>query len=111
MENFNKDTNEKTTLENANELQTQTQTQNKVVKKVRKKPAAKKVISSSTVILNKIFSAKKEAFNFGELEISSDVKKHLEAFSKEDLVVVIEEALKSIKIEDVAKAYLEKKQK
>lgn len=92
MENFNKDTNEKTTLENANELQTQTQ--NKVVKKVRKKPVAKK-----------------EAFNFGELEISSDVKKHLEAFSKEDLVVVIEEALKSIKIEDVAKAYLEKKQK
>lgn len=68
-------TNEKTTLENANELQTQTQ--NKVVKKVRKKPVAKKVISSSTVILNKIFSAKKEAFNFGELEISSDVKKHL----------------------------------
>lgn len=58
MENFNKDTNEKTTLENANELQTQTQ--NKVVKKVRKKPVAKK-----------------EAFNFGELEISSDVKKHL----------------------------------
>ena len=75
MENFNKGTNEKTTLENANELQTQTQ--NKVVKKVRKKTVVKKVISSSTVILNKIFSAKKEAFNFGELEISSDVKKHL----------------------------------
>ena len=75
------------------------------VKRIRKKPAVKKISSDANSILEKLFNEKKVEFDFGVLEISNKTFESLSVFKKEDLAVVIEEALRSIDLESVASEY------
>ncbi len=75
------------------------------VKKTRRKPAAKKISSDANSILVKLFDEKKVEFDFGVLQISKKTFTSLSVFKKEDLAVVIEEALKAIDLESVVNEY------
>lgn len=65
----------------------------------------------TNAILNKIFGDKKSDFEFGTLQIKSDFANALNIFAKEDLAIVIEEALSLIDIEKLSKEYERKKEK
>ena len=85
------------------------------VKKVAKKRSTSRTSKSTSVdtndIISKIFGDKKSDYEFGTLQIKSDLVDSLNAFAKEDLAVVIEEALKLIDVERIAKEYEKKKEK
>ena len=78
------------------------------VKKVAKKRSAS---VDTNDIISKIFGDKKSDYEFGTLQIKSDLVDTLNVFAKEDLAVVIEEALKLIDVERIAKEYEKKKEK
>lgn len=65
----------------------------------------------TNTILNKIFGDKKSDFEFGTLQIKNDFSNALKTFAKEDLAIVIEEALSLIDIEKLSKEYDRKKEK
>ncbi len=91
--------------------ETNTLNETPVVKKTIRRAAPKVTNSKANVILNKIFDEKKVEFDVGVLEISSKLKEDLEVFSKEDLSIVIEEALKAIEVEKIAQEYRKKIEK
>lgn len=54
---------------------------------------------------------KKSNFEFGTLQINSELVNALNIFDKEDLAIVIEESLKLIDVDKLSKEYLLKKEK
>lgn len=98
-------------MENINDLENGNTTKKNSKKRVVNRNNDKTNIVDTNLILKKIFGDKKSDFEFGTLQINSELVDALNVFEKEDLAIVIEEALKLIDIDKLSKEYQLKKEK
>lgn len=98
-------------MENLNDLENGNTTKKSSKKRVVNRNNDKSNVVDTNLILKKIFGDKKSNFEFGTLQINSELVNALNIFDKEDLAIVIEESLKLIDVDKLSKEYLLKKEK
>lgn len=98
-------------MENLNDLENGNTTKKSSKKRVVNRNNDKSNVVDTNLILKKIFGDKKSDFEFGTLQINSELVNALNIFDKEDLAIVIEESLKLIDVDKLSKEYLLKKEK
>lgn len=98
-------------MENSNDLENGNTTKKNSKKRVVNRNNDKSNVVDTNLILKKIFGDKKSDFEFGTLQINSELVNALNIFEKEDLAIVIEESLKLIDVDKLSKEYLLKKEK
>lgn len=98
-------------MENTNDLENGNITKKNSKKRVANRNNDKSNVVDTNLILKKIFGDKKSDFEFGTLQINSEIVDALNVFEKEDLAIVIEESLKLIDIDKLSKEYQVKKEK